>query len=110
MADKINLVRNDTRPAMTVTLSDATTGAVIDVTGATVRLKFREVGATELTATLVAALVSPTEGVVLFDWADAPAALSGEPGNYEGEIEITFDDGTIHTVYDTLRFRMRADF
>lgn len=110
MADKIYLVRNDTRPTVSVTLSDAATGAAIDVTGATVRLKFREAGATELTATLVAALISPTEGAVLFDWVGAPAALAGEPGDYEGEIEITFGDGTIHTVYDVIRFHMRGDF
>jgi hypothetical protein len=36
--------------------------------------------------------------------------LQGEPGDYEGEIEMTFSDGQIQTVYDTLRFKVREDF
>jgi hypothetical protein len=36
--------------------------------------------------------------------------LQGAPGDYEGEIEITFSDSQIQTVYDTLRFKVREDF
>jgi hypothetical protein len=36
--------------------------------------------------------------------------LQGTPGDYEGEIEITFTDGQIQTVYDVLKFRVREDF
>jgi hypothetical protein len=34
----------------------------------------------------------------------------GEAGDYEGEIQITFVDGTIQTVYDLLKFKLREDF
>jgi hypothetical protein len=36
--------------------------------------------------------------------------LAGEPGDYEGEIEITFSDSQIQTVYDLLKFKIRQDF
>jgi hypothetical protein len=36
--------------------------------------------------------------------------LQGDPGDYEGEIEITFPDGQIQTVYDPLKFKVREDF
>ncbi len=106
----IKLVQGDTRPALNVTITDETTGNAIDVTGATVRLKFRKSGATTLTATLTGTITSGLNGQVSFYWASDPTSLSGEPGNYEGEIEITFPDGQIQTVYDTLKFRLREDF
>jgi hypothetical protein len=37
--------------------------------------------------------------------------MAGDPGNYEGEIQVTFAaGGGVQTVYDTLKFRMREDF
>jgi hypothetical protein len=31
-------------------------------------------------------------------------------GDFEGEIEITFGDGQIQTLYDVLKFKIREDF
>jgi hypothetical protein len=108
MADKIKLVQGDTRPNLVVILTDDVTGLPIDVTGATVRLKFRAAGAEELTETLVGAVINGTLGECMFAWT--PTALAGEPGDYEGEIEITFADGKVQTVYDLLKFKVRAEF
>jgi hypothetical protein len=36
--------------------------------------------------------------------------LAGEAGDYQGEIEITFADSQIQTVYDFLKFKIRQDF
>jgi hypothetical protein len=36
--------------------------------------------------------------------------LSQSAGDYEGEIEITFSDGTKETIYDLLKFKIRDDF
>jgi hypothetical protein len=47
---------------------------------------------------------------VVFDCSDEPTSLDGAPGDYEGEIEITFADSTIQTVYDLLKFKLRQDF
>ena len=110
MAEKIRLVQGDTAPALTVTLRDETTGAAINVTGATVRLKFRAVGSETLRGTLTGSVTNGAGGVVVFFWSDSPSILDGDPGDYEGEIEITFADTTIQTVYDLLKFKLRQDF
>jgi hypothetical protein len=48
-------------------------------------------------------------GIVVF--AMSATALSGDPGDYEGEIQVTFAAGAgVQTVYDVLRFRVREDF
>jgi hypothetical protein len=36
--------------------------------------------------------------------------LTGDAGDYEGEIEITFADNQVQTVYDLLKFKVREDF
>ena len=109
-ASRIRLVQGDTRPPLVVTLTDEETGSAISLSGATVRLKFRQVGSSELRATLVGSVTNAAGGVVAFNWASVPDSLSGEPGDYEGEIEITFADNTIQTVYDLLKFRLRQEF
>ena len=110
MAEKIRLVQGDTRPNLVTTLTDSTTGAAINITGATVRLKFRAVGATTLRTTLTGTVIDGVNGTVVFYWSDDPTSLDGDPGDYEGEIEITFADTTIQTVYDLLKFKLRQDF
>jgi len=110
MAEKIKLVQGDTRPALVCTVTDDTTGAALSLAGATVVMKFRAVGATELTATVPGSVTDGPNGVVAFYPALAPAMLQGEAGDYEGEIEITFPDGQVQTVYDVLKFKVREDF
>lgn len=110
MAEKIRLVQGDTRPAIVCNLTDDTTGAVINLTGATPRLKFRAMGSTTLTATVVGVVTDGPAGQCVFYPASAPEMLQGEPGDYEGEIEITFSDSQIQTVYDVLKFKIREDF
>lgn len=110
MAEKIKLVQGDTKPALVCNITDETTGEAINLTGATVRLKFRAAGATVLTATVVGTVTDASAGQVAFYPASAPQMLQGEAGDYEGEIEITFSDNTVQTVYDLLKFRVREDF
>lgn len=110
MTEKIKLVQGDTRPALVCTVTDETTGAAINLTGATVALKFRAVGSTTLQATVPGTVTNGPIGQVVFYPASAPVMLQGEPGDYEGEIEVTFPDGQIQTVYDPLKFKVREDF
>jgi hypothetical protein len=126
MAEKIKLVQGDTRPQLVLSLQDSTTGAPIDISSATTRLKFRALGSTTILATMTA---SPIPGYVTEDgsisfagpYANSGAggravvnwtadALNNEAGDYEGEIEITFADTTVQTVYDTLKFKLRSQF
>lgn len=110
MAEKIRLVQGDTRPALVCKITDDTTGAAINITGATPRLKFRAAGALDLTATVPGSVTNGASGECVFYPASAPEMLQGEPGDYEGEIEISFSDGQTQTVYDLLKFKIREDF
>jgi hypothetical protein len=110
MAEKIKLVQGDTKPALVCNITDETTGLAIVLTGATVRLKFREAGATTLTATVTGSVTDGANGQVAFYPASSPEMLQGQAGDYEGEIEITFSDNTVQTVYDLLKFKVREDF
>jgi len=126
MSEKIKLVQGDTRPQLVLSLTDDTTGDPIDVSTATVRMRFRALGSTTVLSTMTASkiagrvledgtidLTSPydTPGVggrCVISWS--AGALSLDPGDYEGEIEITFADTTVQTVYDTLKFKLRGQF
>jgi hypothetical protein len=110
MVDKIRLVQDDTRPAVVCSITDDTTGAIIALTGATVLLKFRAAGSTTLQATVTGVVTDGPNGVVVFYPSSAPEMLTGDAGDYEGEIQITFSDGQIQTVYDLLKFKVRSDF
>jgi hypothetical protein len=108
MIEKIKLVQGDTRPYIRMTLRDAD-GTAINVTNATVRLKFRASG-TDTTLFTVTAL-QPNgggDGVVVFGFP--VGALNVEPGPYEGEVEISFGNNEVQTVYDLLKFTVRAQF
>jgi hypothetical protein len=110
MTEKIKLVQGDTRPAIVCTVTDETTGNALDITGATVVMKFRPVGNTTLQATIPGSVTSGSTGQVVFYPASSPAMLTGDAGDYEGEIEITFADNQVQTVYDLLKFKVREDF
>ena len=100
MTEKIKLVQGDTRPAIVCTITDETTGDPINITDASGVMRFRPVGSTTLQATVTGAVLSGAAGQVAFYPASTPAMLTGDAGDYEGEIEITFSDGQIQTVYD----------
>lgn len=119
--ETLNMVAGDTLPELTLTLRDKNTAAAgatldentpatwapINLTGATTRLKIREIGATVLIATLTCSIVDAANGKVATDF---PAGTIEDAGQYEAEVEITFSDGGILTVYDLLKFKVRAGF
>ena len=120
-SDTLKLVAGDTLPELTLTLRDsnaAATGqtldannsatwAPIDVTGATVRLRLRELGSTTVKSTLTCTITNAQGGKVATDF---PAGTLDAAGTFEGEIEITFSSGGIQTVYDLLKLQVRSDF
>ena len=125
MTDKIKLVRGDTRPQIKSIIKGIASGGPLGLTGATVKLYFRAVGSSALQATLTGVLQTGLEaddgsintgapynvagagGRVIFPWATGD--LLCEPGDYEGEIEVTFTDGSKQTVFELLKFKLRAD-
>ena len=126
MATKIKLVQGDTRPDLIVSLTDENSSAPIGMNGATVRMYFRALGSTTILATLTGTLLagivqadgtvnsaSPYDtpgagGRVQFNWGSTD--LIQAAGDYEGEIEISYSDGSKQTVFDLLKFKLREDF
>jgi hypothetical protein len=125
MANLIRIVKGDTRPQINVMLLDQATGLPIDVSnaGTSVQMLFYPVGGqvqpivlvgTKLPGQLVCGSVAnetqfPTPGsggLVVFQLT--ALATSGFPGQYEGQVQVLYDDGTVLSVYQTLRFYMRA--
>jgi hypothetical protein len=107
MTERIKLVQGDTGPQIRLALTNQATGQPIDLTNAVVRLNFREFGGTE--AVFVRpAFINPdtaTTGVCYIEFAEGD--LDVEPGDYEGEIEVTHVDGLNETIFDLLKFRVR---
>lgn len=128
MSERIKLVQGDTRPYIVLALTSVIDRTPIDVSagGCAVVMKFRRVGATALTDTITCTKltgrlmedgsiqtaapydVAGAGGRVQVQWGSL--TLASAQGDYEGEIEITFADGTVQTVYDRLKFTVRADF
>lgn len=126
MSQRIRLVQGDTTPPIVVSIKSESTHLPLDLSdgGTTVFMRFRAAGTTTVLETLTGTkltgqlmedgtldtTVTPAGrgGRVQFDWGSN--SLDRDPGNYEGEIEITFGDGSVQTVYELLRFTLREDF
>lgn len=120
-SETINIVVGDTLPELTITLKDSNKAAVgstldaedsntwrpIDLTGATVRVRIREVGATTVKSTLTCTISDATNGVVTTGF---PTGTWDAAGTFEGEVEMTTSSGGIQTVNDLIRFKVRDDF
>ncbi|NCG05921.1 MAG: BppU family phage baseplate upper protein [Gammaproteobacteria bacterium] len=120
-SDTLNLVVGDTLPQLNLTLKDSNaaaagltldpdnsaTWAPIDITGATVRMRIRELGSTTVKSTLTCTITSNTGGTVHTNF---PAGTLDTAGTFEAEVEITFASGGIQTVNDLIKLKVREDF
>lgn len=104
------LVQGDTGPQIRAVITRDDTGEVVDMSGATVRLRFRRKGTETVLFTLTAIDVGQNlqEGVAVFGFTEGDLDLPA--GNYEGELEITFADSNVETVYELLEFDLREEF
>jgi hypothetical protein len=127
MTTKIRLVQGDTRPQLRFAVTDPATGTPIDFSdgGVTVRFKFRAAGASATKETLMCSKmpgfiesdgtintnppynVPGAGGRVVLNWG--PDSLD-TTGDFEGELEVTFSDGAVQTVYDFVKFTVREQF
>jgi hypothetical protein len=108
MTQKIKLVQGDTRPQIQVTFTDETTGLPINITGAVPRMYFRAAGSSETLSTLTGVVLDGPAGKTVFSWG--PTTLNVPPGDYQGELELTFSTGDRQSVYDIVKFKVREDF
>ena len=121
--EEINLVAGDSKPEINFTLKDSNTAAagltldpddsstwaLIDISDPTIVVKFRALGASTILDTLTCTKVAPyTNGACFMTWGADTLAVSA--GTYEGEIELTYSDGGILTLFDRLKFKVRDDF
>ena len=109
MSNKIKLVQGDNLPWIRLTLTDTATGNPIVVSDpdVTVRLHFTTDAGEVLNTLVCEKLSGGSNNVVRFNFPDG--VLDVEPGAYKGEVEIDFD-GQIQTIYDVLKFQVRAQF
>ena len=117
-SDTVDLVQGDTLPKLKFTLKDSaeaasgysldpddpTTWAPINLTGATVRLRIREVGSTTVKSTLTMAITSATTGEVETDF---PTGTLDTAGVFEAEIEATFVDNSVQSGHELIKLKVR---
>ena len=130
--DTINLVAGDDKPELNFTLrdsstaatgktldeDDATTWAPIDLTAQTVTVHFRLLGSTSILDSMTCAITNPqvdaggvpnaNTGKCSMQWHDT--TLDVAAGTYEGEIELKDSSSRKQTIFDKLKFKVRADF
>jgi len=118
----INLVANDTKPEINLTLKDSNTAAAgltldpddsdtwsaIDITDPTVTVKFRALGASTVLDTMTCIKTVPVDGKCYMPWG--ATTLNVSAGTYEGEISLNYTSGGILTLFDRLKFKVRSDF
>ena len=119
-SETVKFVTGDSLPEVTVNLkdsntaasgkvldeNDSTTWAPINLSGATVRMRIREVGSDTIIKTLTMSITDAANGKAATDF---PSTFT-TPGVFEGEVEITFSTGGIQTIYDLIKFNVRGDF
>lgn len=105
------LVKDDVGTQLKATLTRADDGTPVDLTDATVVMRFRAKGSTAILFTLTSITISADDllnGVAIFQFG--AGNLNVAEGKYQGEIEATFTTGKIESVYEILEFYVRADF
>lgn len=109
MFNTINLVQGDDLPYVNLLLTTGSEKSPLNVSDPdiVVRVLFKSVLKKALLSTITCEKVSPAEGKVRFNFSGG--VLNVPPGTYLGEIEINFG-GQIQTIYDTLKFIVRAQF
>lgn len=109
---RTELVQNDTGPQLLMTLRDANTGALLDLSrlGTEVQFNF-STGPGAETKAVIPMFPGPDafNGEVMLDWKAGTVGALDTIGTYYGEVQITWPDGRIQTTPSKLRFRVRGE-
>jgi hypothetical protein len=97
MTDTAYLKQNDTSPALDAILTDAN-GAVVNVTGSSVRFHMLKIGASALKINAPASVIDGEAGHVRYN---LQVGDTDTPGTYKAEYQVTFPDGSIETFKNT---------
>jgi len=104
------LVQGDVGTQVRATITENDTGDIVDLSDSTTVLKFRKKGVSTVLATLTNQSSSEDSALGIATFIFGNGVLNIDPGNYEGEIESTFSDGSVKTVYEKVEFSLREDF
>ena len=104
------LVQDDIGTQVRATITREDDNLPADLSDATVVLKFRAKGTSTILSTIdcISSSAQLLNGEAVFQFTNGQ--LSVEEGKYEGEIEATFTDGRIESVFEKLEFYVRQDF
>lgn len=105
------LVQGDNGTQVKIEITRDDTGLPVDLTGATPALKFKKKNTGTVLATINSAVTDLEDleaGIAIFQFTAETLAITA--GDYVAEIEVTFDDGTVETVYEELQFTVREDY
>jgi hypothetical protein len=101
----LTFVQGDTAPDLNATLHlEGDPETPIDLSHATVRFQMRQANDRRFTVDAVADIVSGPAGTVKYVWAPNDLA---QPGDYDAQWEVTFQDETVQTTAQTQVLRVR---
>lgn len=110
----IEMVWGDTRPTLEFTVKDAN-GVAISITGSTPRFRIRRRSQTAVLVNRICTITDGPGGKCQFAWATAdwgptviPQPPAGSTELYDGELEVTFSDATIASVFDLYFIPVRS--
>ena len=108
---QLYLVQGDDGSQIKVTITRDDTGSAVDLTTATPVLKFKKKNTSTVLASVNSSASAPadlTGGVALFQFTGTNLDITA--GDYVGEVQVTFADGNIETVFEQLEFTVREDY
>lgn len=102
------LVQGDTGAQIKVTLSRQGSNDIIDLSNDTVVLKVRKEGDSVNTFEVVGSVSSAAVNKIIF--VPGTDLLNISPGTYYGEIEITYPNSRVESVYEIVTIYIREDY
>lgn len=109
--DTLYLVQSDNGSQIKIVITRDDTGAAVDLTNATPTLKFKKKSTSSVLASINSSTSLESEleaGIALFQFDTS--ALNITAGDYVGEVQVSFADGSVETVYEELDFVVREDY
>lgn len=97
---QVNLVRDDTAAAFNINLG----------LSGTITLAIRKKSTNTILTTITFDADNSDIATGAIQFPLGPWVATIEEGYYEGELSITFDDGTQQTVFEHITFRVRGQF
>ena len=106
----LQLSQNDIWPDVQVTITESKSGSIVDLTGTKAFLDFKKSSSATTLCTLDGFQANDSDlsnGIVTFLFG--PDDLYVGSGDYEGQVKIQHDNGTVDTVDNVVNFYITSD-